>query len=230
MRRAHTPIRYVGEPFRLQGWNGIELPNFIRTPEDYLSAQRSFLVDFVGGRLRLARWSPFFDAPTAQVGFEAEPSRVPGEYRDMVGWNSYDRALLELREVATTQRFEVLVVAFEPEGTTPFTQARKRRGLEAARAAGFGIVDVGRHQAVYMRVRGILDYYRSVLTIAPHDPHPSRVSHAFAAKALMRELRRRGFVAVSRPEERAGNRAYPRRRPHDVADATRSRSGSPATP
>lgn len=172
-------------------WNDIDLPNFIRAPAEHLSLARSFLADFVRGRLQRA---DFVEAPRGPDGrlYEDDPERVPPEYRDLVGWPSFDAALDELAALAAAHRFDVLFLVFEPEDAGgPVRVGRRRRATEAAVRRGFTVVDVGVAQAEWLRARGVADYYRSPLTLSEIDPHPSPISHGMAAEALLAALRAR---------------------------------------
>jgi len=172
-------------------WNDIDLPNFVRSPTEYLSLRRSFLVDFVRGRL--AR-TDFVTAPRGEQDgvFENDPTRVPEFYRDLVGWDAFGAALDELAALARAHRFAVLFVVFEPDGVGgPLRDGRRRRAVAEAARRGFTVVDVGAVQAEWMRRRNIGNFYKSTLTLSGFDPHPSVLSHWLAADLLLREIRRR---------------------------------------
>jgi len=172
-------------------WNDIELPNFVRAPAEYLSLRRSFLADFVRGRLARAE---LVSAPRdADAGvFESDPTRVPELYRDLVGWDAFDAALDELAALAREHGFEVMFVVFEPDGVGgPLRDGRRRRALAEAARRGFTIVDVGALQAEWMRQRNVENFYKSGLTLTAIDPHPSTLSHWLAADLLLQKLRTR---------------------------------------
>jgi hypothetical protein len=169
-------------------WNDVDLPNFVRAPAEYLSWRRLFLWEFVRGRLRHVDLVEAPDA-AAHAGFEDDPSRVPAEYRDLIGWDALRAALEQLARLARERGFEVLFVVFEPDGVGgALRDERRRRGLEEARRLGFTLIDVGAAQAEWMRLRGIPDFYRSTLTISGTDPHPSELSHSIAADLLLHHL------------------------------------------
>ena len=172
-------------------WNDIDLPNFVRAPAEYLSLRRSFLVDFVRGRL--AR-TDLITAPRGELDgvFENDPTRAPERYRDLVGWDAFGSALNELAALARAHRFEVLFVVFEPDGVGgPLRDGRRRRAVAEAAGRGFTIVDVGAAQAEWMRRRNIATFYKSTLTLSGVDPHPSVLSHWMAADLLLQEIRTR---------------------------------------
>ena len=92
--------------------------------------------------------------------------------------------------LAGERGFQVMFVAFEPDGVGgPIRSERRRRGLADAAKRGFTIVDVGAVQAEWMRRRGIPQYYGSTLTLTGVDEHPSVLSHWLAADLLLQELR-----------------------------------------
>ena len=170
-------------------WNDIDLPNFVRTSSEYLSLRRSFLLDFVRGRL--AR-TELVIAPRGPDGrlFESDPARVPAMYRDLVGWGAFDAALDELGALARQHGFVVMLLAFEPDGAGgPARDPRRRRALDEAARRGFTVVDVGAAQAEWMRRHDVEAYYNSSLTLSGIDPHPSALSHALAADLLLGRLR-----------------------------------------
>jgi lysophospholipase L1-like esterase len=169
-------------------WNDIDLPNFLRAPSQYLSLERSFLADFVRGRLERVE---MVNAPRGPDGklFESDPTRVAPAYRDLLGWDAFDAALDELATLAREHGFTVMFLAFEPEGAGgPERDARRRRALAEAARRGFTIVDVGTVQAEWMRDHGAERFYNSSLTLSGIDPHPSALSHALAADLLLRRL------------------------------------------
>jgi len=170
-------------------WNDIDLPNFVRAPAEYLSLHRLFLADFVRGRLARAE---LITAPRgAEDGvFESDTARVPDAYRDLVGWGGFEAALDELAALAREHGFQVMFLAFEPDGVGgPVRSERRRRGLAEAAKRGFTVADVGALQAEWMRRRGIPQYYGSTLTLSGVDEHPSVLSHWLAADLLLQELR-----------------------------------------
>jgi len=169
-------------------WNDIDLPNFVRPPAEYLSLRRSFLVDFVRGRL--AR-TDLVEAPRAPDGklFEGDVARAPAMYRDLVGWDAFDAALDQLARLSRERGFVVMFLAFEPDGVGgPLRDERRRRALAEAARRQFVLVDVGALQAEWMQRRHIAEYYRSTLTLTGIDPHPSVLSHWLAAELLLQKL------------------------------------------
>jgi hypothetical protein len=172
-------------------WNDIDLPNFVRAHAEYLSLHRLFLADFVRGRLARAE---LIEAPRDADGrlYESDAARVPEPYRDLVGWDGFGAALDELAALAREHHFTVMFLVFEPDDVGgPLRDERRRRGLAEASRRGFTIVDVGPVQAEWLRRQHNPTYYRSALTLSGIDPHPSALSHSFAADLLLRELRTR---------------------------------------
>ena len=169
-------------------WNDIDLPNFVRPPAGYLSLRRSFLIDFVRGRL--AR-TDLVEAPRGPDGklFESDVARAPAMYRDLVGWDAFDAALDQLARLSRERGFVVMFLAFEPDGVGgPLRDERRRRALAEAARRQFVLVDVGALQAEWMQRRHIPEYYRSTLTLTGIDPHPSVLSHWLAAELLLQKL------------------------------------------
>lgn len=170
-------------------WNDIDLPNFVRAPGEYRSLRRSFLVDFVRGRL--AR-TELVEAPRGPDGmlYESDPARAPAMYRDLAGWGAFDAALDELAALARQHGFTVMFLLFEPDGVGgQVRDERRRRALAEAERRGFAIVDVGTAQTGWMRARHTRSFYNSALTLSPVDPHPSVLSHWLAGEMLLQRLR-----------------------------------------
>ena len=94
--------------------NDLGLPNFIEERPEVLSLRRSFLLDFVRGRLR---GEP--DAGPRLVGVPAEVrrfgeahlDRVPARYRGLLGPEAWRAAMDRLRALSRAHGFEVVVLA-----------------------------------------------------------------------------------------------------------------------
>lgn len=165
--------------------NDFDLPNFVRRKRDVLSLRRSFLVDFVKGRLsRLGGLT--LEQKLAEHGLERAPARdrIPPELRDMVGRQAYENALRELRELGREHGFEVLSICLaEPA-------PHNRLPLELSSDLGFRVVDVGAMFRKYLAERGLATrILGSPLTLSADDGHPSPLGHQVAARALFRYLR-----------------------------------------
>jgi hypothetical protein len=175
--------------------NDASLPNFILSARDSLSWRESFLWGFVRGRLHpeLETGDALVAAPRREddLAFEDDPARVPERYRPITGWDAYDRALEELRDLGRAHGFRTIVLAFVPGSD----DSRKQRGLRTATALGLPVVDVGATQAAWMRDRGIATYAGSALTLSATDLHPSPLSHELAADDLRKEMTELGLVA-----------------------------------
>ncbi len=174
--------------------NDASLPNFILARRNPLSLRESFLWGFVRGRLR-----PEMESGDALVAaprrgddraFEDDPLRAPEPYREITGWEAFDRALAELRDLGRVHGFRTIVLAFVPGAE----DARKERGLRRAADLGFSIVDVGKTQAAWMQAHGITGYAGSALTVSATDLHPSPVSHELAAEELRKAMVDLGLV------------------------------------
>ncbi|MFN7953815.1 MAG: SGNH/GDSL hydrolase family protein [bacterium] len=166
-----------------------DLPNFIRRRSEPLALDKSFLGEFLRA-LRSGKPArddfALADAPRADVGFEGDPEKVPPEYRDMVGWPAYERAMTRLRDLSDEHGFRVVVLGHP----AVYTQVR-----ELARSLGFPVVESLRFMHRYMREHGIESERDLRLILAPHDSHPTALLHGVIADALVDGLDRSGVLA-----------------------------------
>ena len=149
--------------------NDTQLPNYIqRSPTD-LSA--SFLIDFIVGRLSRDTLLPPPPPPGHVSGpykQEDDPSRVPDQYKDLVGWGAVQRAYLELAELGKTHHFRVVLLAFP---------MRDDIGLKYAREAGFEVCDFQPRLDIMLKERGLTEIRNSELVLSPQDAHPAAAVH-----------------------------------------------------
>jgi hypothetical protein len=178
--------------------NDLDLPNFIRTPEDPARG-RSFLAAFVARRLgRLeARDRPegLVGAPEEDIPggahFLDDPARVPPEYRDMVGLKAWEKALADLREVGARNGIPIVVVT---EGISFDRRLRRLSGQH-----GFHYLDVAKALRQYLKANGYREHARSPLVISPRDLHPSPIAHEIIARELRAFLDDRGLLPDGPP-------------------------------
>ena len=88
--------------------NDFALPNFIREKQNYFSLKKIFMISFFENSLRPMNLK---HAPLekGRKTFEAEPSKVPPEYKDMVGKKAVVNALEELKELSDSHNFSVIL-------------------------------------------------------------------------------------------------------------------------
>jgi hypothetical protein len=169
--------------------NDMGLPNFIRDAEDYLALGRSFLLEFVTGRVRAreAGGGGLAPRPTKQPwqAFEEENPRVPARYAHMVGLDAFRRAMGQLRELGKAGGFEVLVL-FYPGAPPPVR--------EAAAGWGFHVLDAAPLVRGFLREHAVRDYRRSPLALSRRDPHPSVLAHGLIAGWLFESMRDEGLL------------------------------------
>ena len=183
--------------------NDLGLPNFIEERPDVLSLRRSFLLDFVRGRLRgEPEAGPHLVGVPAEVRRfgEAHLDRVPARYRGLLGREAWRGAMERLAALSRAHGFEVVVLA-HPEAFG-FTR-------DTARELGFPLVETGEAVRAWAREHGAEDIQKPPLTLTEADPHPSAIGHEIIARALADFLRTSGLAAKL---------------------ASRRRSPAPATP
>lgn len=181
--------------------NDMGLPNFLGDRQDTFALDRSFLVDFVRGRL-----SP--EARTRDDGLVGRPgrvswrnpdadelARVPPRYAHMVGLRAYARAMQELRRLQESDAFEALVLYF------PGAPPEVRDAVAGAGLQSFNMAPLVKR---FIEEHGGRREAFSVLHVSGRDPHPSRLGHRFIADALFDQLRETGLLERlgSRPERR----------------------------
>jgi hypothetical protein len=183
--------------------NDLELPQFIRNRTDF-SINRSLLLDIVRTRLRILlnrnretdNWYEFAQAPHASGGgagvtFEGDPSMVPKEYADMVGWDAYKKAMTELKRLSDEIGFDLVIVNF---GNSFHPKSRREEVLELWKDLGLHVVDVDKSMDRYMMEQKMSRYFGSSLTIGEEDKHPSLLSHHIAATTILDYLESHGIV------------------------------------
>lgn len=177
--------------------NDLELPNFIKVEKPVLALDRSFLVDLVRGaftsstmRSALRRHglqrSPRVDGARR---FVDTPEDAPPQYRSMVGWDAWDRAMLDLAALAEEHDFQPVLVTF----SVTFAH-RQRRILEFARRNGISSIEVGATFRDWLDEQGIEEYPGSPLALSDENMHPSALGHRIAARVLYRWLCERQFA------------------------------------
>lgn len=175
--------------------NDLHLPNFIRREREYLSLNRSFLVDFLSAKsgakdtFDILEQSPRHEGDNL-LRFEFDPELVPAEYRDMVGVKAYKVAMTELRDLSEQHGFKVLVF---------FLREYRKGILKICRNLGFTTTNAGEHILRYMREHNVDQYPFSRMTISDKDPHPSPITHGIVCDVLFETFLELGIAR--KPDE-----------------------------
>jgi hypothetical protein len=176
--------------------NDLWLPNFIRRQESPFTIQKSFLIEFLSDRLDHSQYAKEPDLAIQklrEIGLVRAPrsdtSKVPPQYKDMVGWDSYVRAMNELKHLKEDNGFDVISIFSEPDDSV-----RKRQVLELSEELGFHIVDVSSTLNRYMQQNGIKKYRGSPLTVSKTDSHPSAIAHKIISEELFNYLVREHLI------------------------------------
>jgi hypothetical protein len=175
-------VGYVSNDLALD----LALPNFIRERENYFTLRKSFALAYLLPRYERLRRGMVQAAPSQDSdGFESNLSRVPPEYKELVGIEGFRRAMSTL--VAASRERGFKVVAF-----THSAFPESVRGVMSE--LRIPSVEGGPRVGAYMEKHGITDWRGSVLVVGTEDPHPSRVGHELAAETLHEFLGRRGIA------------------------------------
>ncbi len=178
--------------------NDLELPNFIRVEEPVLALDRSFLADLLRGAFASStmradlRRHGLERSPRVEGArrFVDDPDDAPPQYRSMVGWKAWDRAMEELAALAEEHDFHPILVTF----SVTFAR-RQQRILEIARRLGIETLEVGQAFRGYLDEHGIEEYRGSPLALSDENMHPSVLGHRIAARFLYRRLCERRLSA-----------------------------------
>lgn len=175
--------------------NDLSMPNFIRQPRRAWDPRRSYALDFLRFRAEWF-WQKSFWREMELAGLESipmedplgvghllDPREVPENYRDLVGWQAFARAMEELQRLGVEHDFEILMVSLQVRDG-----GLKEKALEHARYLGFDTLDVGRQLSRHLRRTGEDGYADSPLSLDEQDLHPSAQGHRIAANTLYRHL------------------------------------------
>jgi len=92
--------------------NDLDLPNFIYDFINCLDMKHSYFFDLLMKHIKLVDKNfKLYKAPfnsTRGWGNEADPSKVPVQYRNMVGWDAYMKAMSELKTLQEKYGFQVI--------------------------------------------------------------------------------------------------------------------------
>ena len=182
--------------------NNLDLPNYVRIPEDPLDAKHSFFLDFFVDRLARKREAEGRRATLARVDkdklswHESVPvssDKIPPAYRDLVGWEPFERALDELQALSREHGFEVIVFSnLEVDITS--------RMLREAAERGFHTVSLMDDLVAHMRELRpdeeftLEAYAASELVVGNGDGHPSALQHKLAARRLLEDWQANGLI------------------------------------
>lgn len=184
--------------------NNLDLPNYIRIEEDPLDLRRSFVVDFwreLEGRKRETqrRYGDlvFVDASDKRDwagNVKSDPSKVPAQFRALIGWAPFHAAMDELARLGRERGFEVVTFAYlDLDINAQLIAEANARGLH-------GVCFMQRVERHLEQTLGGLGftaerYLRSDLVVSQGNQHPSVRLHQLTAQWLLEELEARGVIA-----------------------------------
>ncbi|MBU1006553.1 MAG: SGNH/GDSL hydrolase family protein [Candidatus Omnitrophica bacterium] len=159
--------------------NDAHLPNFIYKKEDFLNTKRSFFWKFLLSRYRLLCFNfNLYESPLRSdcMAYEFDPSVVPEEFKDMVGWDSYVKAMMELKKMQVKHGFNV--VSF-------LTLGYKNDKL----------FDISKRLKFNTTYNDAYNPHDLSLVISKTDPHPSALGHKRNAELLLNFMISEGIIA-----------------------------------
>jgi hypothetical protein len=182
--------------------NNLDLPNYVRVADEPLDLGRSFILDYFRERRGIGeetrkRYEVLAPVDRPKLSWDGEavtdPSRIPPQYRDLVGWDPFNRALDELKELSARHGFEVLVV-------THLEIDLMEQMLREVARRGFPVVSGQPDLDEYFRTHfgeefNAERYCASGLVVNTSNRHPSVLQHRMLGMRLAYEVARSGLIA-----------------------------------
>lgn len=174
--------------------NDIDLPNFIRGRYQARNTAKSFLVEFIRKRFRPSdnpfQWSGElvnapFNSQTAR--FENQPESVPEIYRDLVGMESFKRAMQEFKQLSLKEHFIPLIITYGKP-----VNAEELKALWEEVGIRYCVITFEEFRKDF-GVQGFLP----PLGLSPVDPHPSKYGHEVIARELFETVIREMNAATA---------------------------------
>lgn len=171
--------------------NDLALPIYLREKQDVFDLTRSFTWAWVKERREESRLVRDPRLIHQQQALEME--HIPEQYRDMVGWEAFDRALDDLEELQREHGFELLVFH-------TFGGGNLKLMAESVEARGHEVVSLVPELTEYMRTgHGVerIDppaLLRTGLVVSEANLHPSVKHHRMAAEKIYAALVERGWI------------------------------------
>jgi len=163
--------------------NDLDLPNFLWNTVDPWTPRRSFLFDFVRGRVTAT--GGLAEAPHEGEGtattFLRDTAHVPAQYASMVGLPAFESSLRALSAFGRDRRIPILAVT---HGVW-FEDAM----IKALAVEGIPVLLLRPALRQRARALGAPDYARSPLALSPADLHPSALGHEAVAEELAEWIR-----------------------------------------
>ena len=158
--------------------NDFDLPNFIQRQPKYFTIKKSFILqqfDDIKGLDRRLDHAPF---DLENLRFQRDSSKVPGEYRDMVGAKSCLNAFKQLQELKNEFKFKVIVLSHSPYYTLPESIER------ACDTYGFELIDAKPYWEAYKQKHPTAEW-----KLSKDDFHPSSEGHKVISEVLVEKFK-----------------------------------------
>ena len=175
--------------------NDLSLPNFVRAPRDLFDLERSYAADYFRHRLGWNWDKPDWKEMTLTgiqgipmedpqgMGRTTDPSKVPKEFRHLVGWDAYRGAMQDLLSMSEEEGFHLLLISLAPSDGL-----LKKEALRFGREEGIEVLDIGQVVRGELQRLKAKRYLGSPLALSETDGHPSARGHRLAGETLFDHL------------------------------------------
>ena len=165
-------IEYVG--------NDLERPNFIYQADHPFRVDKSFFKQYLSRATRTGRQpeeliSAPFNPENSQ--FLSDPANVPAQYREMVGFDAYRKAIRHLQTLSETHGFDVIAFSWN------FPENMRTVCVES----NFTVIDVLPQWNAFASAQMFPDAM-AAWRLNAQDPHPSILGHQVIADTLAQAI------------------------------------------
>ena len=167
----YVVVGYIGNDFAL--------PNFIREEQNYFSFRKIFTIDYFMNNIKPINLKK---TPLDQERktFESQPSKVPPEYKDMVGKKAVINALEDLKEMSDAHDFSVILFMDNWERKH---NKEEKLIIRTCNHLGFKVLFGYDLWTDYTEKHNIADP-KNARFLSKTDPHASVSSHKATGQAL----------------------------------------------
>jgi lysophospholipase L1-like esterase len=171
--------------------NDLGIPLFMTAPSDYLSLNKSFLIEKVQELLSYFRNAPETSESFIGVEFrgqdETDKKKVLKKYQYMLGHQGFNLAMERLSRMVCEDRIPVVILAGRLRGEM------KDLVMSAAGKYGFHVVEAYPVVNEYVEKNNIEntpEARKKLLWLNEHDSHPNELGHRLYAETLLSYLQK----------------------------------------